>query len=352
MKALITGGVGFIGQYVAQALTAQGWQTEALDCLSPQVHDDPQAAIDRFPGSVHVGDVCDARAWEALTAADVVVHLAAETGTAQSMYETERYRRINVGGTRQAAQAALAWRAPFVFTSSRAVYGEGIYRCPEHAAQIGRCCGKATPQDSHESDPLAPVSVYGETKAESEQILTTMLTGQLPLTIIRPQNVIGPGQALHNPYTGVLAAFLARLREGRCLTVYGDGSATRDFVHVSDLARLIAWAVQKPSDPGQPRVLNCGTGVRTTLTQLAQAAAAGSPQGEAPLEYVKVHRAGDIDHACADTTLLRQSGAPTPRWSSREAIIDFIRASWDKPGISSDAWDKALHELAAHGMTS
>ncbi|MCI7455839.1 NAD-dependent epimerase/dehydratase family protein [Actinomyces urogenitalis] len=352
MKALITGGVGFVGQYVAQLLVKQGWETEALDSLSPQVHDNPQAAVERFPGPVHVGDVCDPRAWKALEPADVVIHLAAETGTAQSMYEVDRYRSVNVDGTRQAADAALTWQSPFVFTSSRAVYGEGMYHCPLHAEQVGRCCPRATPQDSRESDPLSPVSVYGETKAESEQLLTTIMTGRLPLTVIRPQNVIGPGQALHNPYTGVLAAFLARLREGRSLTVYGDGSATRDFVHVSDLARLIAWATQNPSDPEQPRLLNCGTGVRTTLTQLAQAAAAGSPQGVAPLEYVQVHRAGDIDHACADTTLLRQSGGPTPQWSSREAIIDFIRASWDQPGASSDAWDKALHELTAHGMTS
>lgn len=352
MKALITGGAGFIGQYVARELVARGWEVQALDVLSPQVHDSRDHALGAFPGVVHIRDVSESSAWEELTRCDLVVHLAAETGTAQSMYEAERYRRVNVDGTANAARAAARWGAHLIFFSSRAVYGEGPYTCQRHGNRTGSCCPEARSRDSRETDALSPVSVYGETKVEGESLLAAELPGIIPVDIVRPQNVIGPGQALHNPYTGVLAAFLSRLKEDKPLTVYGDGSATRDFIHVADVARFVGWLATTPPAPGQPRILNAGTGTRTTLTQLAEASAEGSPRGTASIAYVDIHRAGDIEHACADMTAYREAGAPEPQWSSHDAIVDFIRASWDTPGIASEAWDAALNELTDHGMTS
>jgi dTDP-L-rhamnose 4-epimerase len=207
------------------------------------------------------------------------------------------------------------------------------------------------PAPSTEDDRHVPVSFYGETKSEGEGVLAH-IAAAIPVSIIRPQNVVGPGQALHNPYTGVLAAFLARLREGRSLLVYGDGSATRDFLHVEDLAAHLEWCASHPPEVGEARVLNAGTGVRTTLDELAAAAAAGSPRTNVPIEHVRVHRAGDIEHACADLTRASTIGAPNPRWSSRDAISDFIQRSWDEPGTSSEAWDQALAELGERGLTS
>lgn len=151
----------------------------------------------------------------------------------------------------------------------------------------------------------------------------------------------------------MLAAFLARLREGRPLSVYGDGSATRDFVHVSDVAALLAWLVEHPAPVGDaPRVLNSGTGVRTTLTELAQFSIDGSPRPDTAIEYVDVHRAGDIDHAVADMSAVQRLTAPMPQLTSRAAIQDFIRRSWDLPGADSSAWDDALGELSERGLTS
>jgi dTDP-L-rhamnose 4-epimerase len=266
------------------------------------------------------------------------------------MYEAERYRHVNVDGTRLAGQAALSWGTPLVAMSSRAVYGNGATSCQEHGDHFGTpCCGAAVPVASKEDDPLLPVSVYGETKLEAEGVLAGPVE-QIPVTIIRPQNVIGPGQALHNPYTGVLAAFLARLREGKSLTVYGDGTATRDFVHVEDLATLLVWCLEGPPSVGAPRILNSGTGIRTTLNGLAEAAIAGSPRRDVEIEHVPVQRAGDIEHACADLTRSRSLGAPKPRWTSRDAIADFIRSSWATPGATSAAWDGALDELARRGL--
>jgi dTDP-L-rhamnose 4-epimerase len=236
--------------------------------------------------------------------------------------------------------------------SSRAVYGHGRSECPTHGTRFGgTCCDRAAPASSTEDDPHIPVSFYGETKSEAEAVLAEDAK-TVPVTIIRPQNVVGPGQALHNPYTGVLAALLARLREGRSLVLYGDGSATRDFLHVEDLVALISWCVTHPPRIGTIRILNAGTGVRTSLDELADAAAAGSPLSGVPVEHRPVHRAGDIEHACADLSRLRAFGAPNPRWSSRDAIVDFIRRSWEEPGAPSEAWDDALTELDERGLTS
>jgi len=334
MRVLVTGGCGFIGQYVARRLVAAGHTVVALDNLAAQVHLDADASRRAFPGDVVLGDVADAEAWTDLERRadgfDGIVHLAAETGTGQSMYEVERYHRVNVEGTRLAGGFAERHGIPLVALSSRAVYGDGP---PDRA--------------SHEDDPHRPVSVYGETKSLGEAALAGLA---VPVTVIRPQNVVGPGQALHNPYTGVLAAFVARLREGRALVVYGDGSQTRDFMHVDDLAALVEWAVTHPATDG-PRILNAGTGTRTTLLELAAYAVEGSPHDDVAVEHLDVTRAGDIEHACADLTRLHAVGAPPPRWSSRDAVVAFVRWGWDRPGASSQAWDDALAELSSRGLT-
>src|SRR5487761_2484071 len=172
MKVLITGGAGFIGQHLARQLTDEGHEGVALDTLTPQVHADPAASVARFPGRVVQGDITDEAAWALLERPDAVVHLAAETGTGQSMYEVERYRHVNVVGTRLAGQAALSWGVPLVAMSSRAVYGNGATSCPEHGDRYGEpCCDAAVPTASQESDPRHPLSVYGETKSEGADAL-------------------------------------------------------------------------------------------------------------------------------------------------------------------------------------
>ncbi|MGA4670205.1 NAD-dependent epimerase/dehydratase family protein [Propionibacteriaceae bacterium Y1923] len=348
MRILITGGCGFIGQHLAALLSADH-DLVALDLLTDQVHLDPEVARQRFPGEVVVGDVADADIWAGLPTVDAVVHLAAETGTAQSMYEQDRYRRVNIEGTRLAGLAASRWGASLVSLSSRAVYGEGRYRTSFGEVTFGaRDSADAVPEASREDDRLVPVSVYGQTKVDAELALAQVANG-VPVTILRPQNVVGHGQALHNPYTGVLAAFLARLREGKPLQIYGDGHETRDFVHVSDVAAVIAWALGRTAT-GEPLVLNVGTGTRTTLVDIATHAIAAAPHGGS-FEHVEVKRAGDIEHACADLSRLRSVGAPEPKTSSADAIADFITRSWAAPGADSSVWDDALDQLRRRGLT-
>jgi len=357
VTVLLTGGAGFIGQHLARKLTEVRYDVAALDLLHPQVHADPEAARRAFPGPVLVGDIADRTIWTTANAevrrVEALVHLAAETGTGQSMYEVDRYHRVNVDGTRRAAEFAVGHGIPLLVMSSRAVYGEGRYECRDHRPTFGRpCCDAATPASSREDDPHHPVSVYGETKSLAESVATAVCGDRVPLTVVRPQNVIGPGQALHNPYTGVLAAFLAMLREQRPLTIYGDGHQTRDFVHVDDLAALLTHLVSTPPVPGDPLVLNSGTGVRTSLVELAGLAADAAPVPTAGIVHVEVHRAGDIEHACADLARLSSVGAPRPAHSTAQAVHDFVRASWDRPGVAASAWDQALGELEERGLTS
>lgn len=353
MLILLTGGAGFIGQYTARLLSAEH-EVVALDSLLPQVHADPDESVATFPGSVIVGDVADSAIWEELPVVDAIIHLAAETGTAQSMYEQDRYRKTNVEGTRLAGLYAAKWGVPLVALSSRAVYGEGRYGCLEHGETFGSvCCEHAWPEASRESDPLLPVSFYGETKVEGERLLGEVAVPHVPVSIVRPQNVVGPGQDLHNPYTGVLAAFLAKLKEGKPITVYGSGGQTRDFVHVHDVARLLTWlATTESHTPGKPLVLNSGTGVRTTLNELAHYAVLGSPRDDVAIEHIAVHRAGDIEHAVADLSELVRVGAPAPEISTQTAVGDFIAKSWDKSSAPSASWDDALAELQERGLAS
>lgn len=357
MTVLLSGGAGFIGQHLARRLTALRFEVAALDVLHPQVHTDPDAARRAFPGPVVVGDVADRLAWTTAAAqvrrVEALVHLAAETGTGQSMYEVDRYHRVNVDGTRRAAEFAVGHGIPLLLVSSWAVYGEGRYQCLDHRPTFGRpCCPAATPSPSREDDPHHPVSVLGETKSLAESVAIALCGTRVPLTVVRPQSVVGPGQALHNPYAGVLAAFLARLREHRPLLVHGDGHQTRDVVHVDDLAALLAHLVAAAPAAGSPLVLNGGTGVRTSLLELAALATDAAPVPGAGLELVGVRRAGDVEHACADPARLGEVGAPVPVRSAADAVRDFVRASWERPGAPASRWDEALGELEERGLTS
>lgn len=354
MRVLITGGAGFIGQHLARRLGGDGHEMTALDLLSVQVHSDPGAARDRFPGEVITRDVCDSAAWASCGPCDAIVHLAAETGTGQSMYQQDRYHQVNVEGTRLAARAAVQRGVPLIALSSRAVYGEGARTEFDGARRYdGVVRDGSLPAASHEDDPHLPVSVYGETKSAGEVVIVTEVSGSLPVTILRPQNVIGAGQALHNPYTGVLAAFLACLKEGRDISVYGNGSATRDFVHVTDLTATIGWAIENASAAADgPRVLNSGSGVRTSLRELADYAARASLGDPVAIKHVDVHRSGDIQDACADLSRGEALGAPAPQWSTPDAVADFVHSSWDQDGADSTAWDAALDELRDRGLTT
>ena len=299
-KVLITGGAGFIGQRLARSLLKQGSSVRLLDNFSPQIHATETLPVD-LDGHVELikADVRDRDSMRrALTGVDSVVHLAAETGTGQSMYEIDRYFSVNVQGTAtmldllQNEDCAKSLRS-VVVASSRAVYGEGAYRCETHGMvfsdQRGRalmslgqfepvcpdCGSPVSLLPTPESAPFRPMSMYGLTKQVQEQaVLLFARTRGISGFGLRYQNVYGPGQSLKNPYTGILAVFSNLARQNQPIEIYEDGLESRDFVYIDD---VVEATVRSINYPGQfVGALNVGSGVGNKLTGDPQSGHTGS----------------------------------------------------------------------------
>ena len=336
---LVTGGAGFIGSTLAERLADRAEQWVVLDNLHPQVHPgsrppaDLAAAVD-----LRIGDVTVAEDLDDVLAdvrPDVVIHLAAETGTAQSLSESTRHGMVNVVGTTQLLDACTrAGHVPghFVLTSSRAVYGEGVWRRPDGTtfqpglrthAQLEAGRWDHGTDAEHVPNSVAgthphPINVYGATKLAQEQILAAW-TGShdTRLSVLRLQNVYGPRQSLSNPYTGIVSLFSRLAREGRSIPLYEDGEITRDFVYIDDVvSALVAATAQPPVD--RVRTADVGSGVRTTIGDLAREIARyhSAPEPHVTGRY----RDGDVRHAsCAvgDTTAQLDW---SPRWSLPDGV--------------------------------
>lgn len=316
-KVLITGGMGFIGRQVTRELVAHGYRVRLLDALIEQVHGDAPTEAD---GSVELvrGDVRDPGAVaEALDGIDAVIHLAAEVGVGQSQYEIARYVGANDLGTAVLLEQMIGQPiGKIVVASSMSVYGEGIYQTRNgslvHNARRRPGdirAGTWNPRTS-DGDSLSPVptdeqkpvdlaSIYALTKYAQER--AALIFGEaydVPAVALRLFNVFGPGQALSNPYTGVLANFASRLANGQPPTIFEDGQQKRDFVHVRDVARAFRLALERDAANGQ--VINVGSGRAYAITEVASmlADAMGVPHLEP--EILGKARSGDIRNCFAD----------------------------------------------------
>lgn len=367
---LITGGAGFIGSRLARRFVDAGCSVTVLDALIAQVHgDDPQATsplLRSLQGVAEVrhGSVAstdDLRA--ALRGATIVVHLAAETGTGQSMYEIDRYVDTNVGGT--AKLLDLLANEPndvrrLVVASSRSVYGEGAYATgdgrivyPPHRADADMAAGDF---DVHlvgegplrmiptgEDARLHPSSVYGITKQTQESLVMTVApTVGIEPVALRYQNVYGPGQSLSNPYTGILSIFSTLIRQGKDITIFEDGEESRDFVYIDDVVEATYLAATQPGAAGG--VLNVGSGVATSVSEVVRElfVAFGT---EVPTRISGNYRLGDIRHNVADTTALRERLGFTPAVSFADGVRHFVDWVRSEPA-GADAYQKSLDEMA------
>lgn len=327
MNVAVTGGLGFIGSRLAERYAHAGHAVSVLDNLHEQVHsgDRERKRVERF-ARVIIGDVRSARDWDALLAgSDLVLHMAAETGTGQSMSDVVRYCDVNVTGTAQLAEALErheSVRRVFL-PSSRAIYGEGAYRCATHGLVVPHSrskralehgefapacphCGlPATAVPTSESTQPSPSSVYASTKASQEQLLRLACeNARRELRVARYQNVYGPGQSLNNPYTGVLAIFSQQIAEGKTLDIYEDGNIARDFVYVDDVVAATMRVIETPDNPGP---VNIGTGRASNLFDIVRAFEAAFGR-TISYEVTGHFRYGDIRYAVADTTLALSLG--------------------------------------------
>jgi dTDP-L-rhamnose 4-epimerase len=367
-NVLVTGGAGFIGSHIVDALVERGHRVRILDSLVSQVHEDGLPEHLNPTAEFIRGDVCDSTAVErALEGVDVVFHEAAEVGVGQSMYEVERYVRANDLGTAVLLENVI--KQPrrikkLIVASSMSIYGEGAYRCascelvyPHLRAEAQllerrwemECpkCGVAlAPAATAEDKPLFPTSVYAITKQDQEQFCLVIGRAYgIPTTALRYFNVYGPRQALSNPYTGVCAIFSARLLNNQPPLIFEDGEQTRDFVHVSDIVQANLLALE--TDRANYLPVNIGTGVATSIREVTELLATGLGKDVAP-EIVGKYREGDIRHCVADISRAREMLGYQPRVTLEQGIPELL--SWVKQQTATDQVVKATAELETHQL--
>jgi dTDP-L-rhamnose 4-epimerase len=375
MRILVTGGAGFIGSNLSLRLARDGHTVTVLDSLSPQIHgDDPErtsALLASITGHVRIvrGSVCDeAIVAECILDQEAMVHLAAETGTGQSMYEIRRYVDVNVGGTallldRLANHPHNIRRV--VVASSRAIYGEGKYCAPDGSIVYPSarraedmkegnfeplCPRTGEPLRSLPTDEEAkihPTSVYGITKQNQEQMVMTVCPalGIAPVAL-RYQNVYGPGQSLKNPYTGILSIFSTRILNGNPVHIFEDGRESRDFVYIDDVVDATCLALFRDSAANQ--VFGIGSGVGTDVLTVAHTLVARY-QREVPVTITGAFRVGDIRHNVSDLTKARRLLNFRPRIDFATGLERF--ANWvQTQEVQPDNYENSIQEMARRGL--
>lgn len=373
-KILITGGAGFIGSRLALWLVNRGHTVRVLDSLSAQIHGpEPDSSplfrsirgkVEFIHGSVTQRDDLT----RALDGIETVVHLAAETGTGQSMYAIRHYSDINIGGT--ALLLDVIANEPFpvkklVVASSRAVYGEGKYLCATHChvyprsrsstdMEAGdfavRCplCGVPTElEPTDEETSVRPASIYGITKLAQEQmVLTVGKALGISAVALRYQNVYGPGQSLSNPYTGILSIFSTRILNGNSLNIFEDGKESRDFVYIDDVVSATANSIEHEAPLLD--VFNVGSGVATdvhTIAVMLQHMLGRT----VPTVISGQFRLGDIRHNLADLAKVRTVLGWEPAVPIHEGLARFVE--WVKgEQVQADRYEESLQELRAKGI--
>lgn len=364
-RILVTGGCGFIGRYVVQELLTANYDVRILDALIDQVHGDSSVTIPTGAELIEA-DIRDMEAVKrALDDVDGVIHLAAEVGVGQSMYEIARYVGANDLGTAVLLEAMIDRPIKkIVVASSMSVYGEGTY-VSEDGESFGniRRRGEETqlgkwdptgpngetlaPAPTDEEKPVDLASIYALSKyAQEKQVLIFANAYGVDATALRLFNVFGAGQALSNPYTGVLANFASRLLNNQPPMIFEDGHQKRDFVHVKDVARAFRLALENSRASGQ--VINIGSGRAYSISDVAisLAEAMGMPEVK-PLLLNKA-RSGDIRNCFADISKARELLGFDPKRTLDNSLGDF--ADWVRSNIAVDMGNEMKRQLEMRGL--
>jgi dTDP-L-rhamnose 4-epimerase len=372
-RILITGGAGFIGSNLAKNLLKRGYEVRVLDNLSPQIHgEDPEKSplyrsirddVDFQRGDVTSNE--DLR--KALSGCEGVVHLAAETGTGQSMYKIAHYTNINIGGTGLLLDILANTKHAVkrvVVASSRAIYGEGKYFSkkyghvyPGHRSMADMEKGdfriKYKDDDdlileaTDEESKIRPSSVYGISKYTQEQLVMTVCPDiGIEATALRYQNVYGPGQSLSNPYTGILSIFSNLIMQGKGINVFEDGKESRDFVYIDDVTAATTAALERPNAAGE--IFNVGTGIATDVITVA-GMLVEKLGGRSNITVSGNFRAGDIRHNFADLTKAKELLGFIPSVTFNDGLEKFC--AWVKTmGPVESAYETSLQEMKERGL--
>lgn len=373
---LITGGAGFIGSNLGLKLIKEGYNVTILDNLSKQIHGaNPEQESYTYKSILNAGakfingTVTKKRDWqESIKNQDAIVHLAAETGTGQSMYEIQKYVDVNISGTSLLLDILANSNhsiKKIVVASSRAIYGEGKYLCiydgivypiarKDEDMNKGdfecKCpiCGnilELVPTD--ENSKIHPTSIYGITKQVQEQMVLTMGRSLgIPAVAFRYQNVYGPGQSLSNPYTGILSIFSTQIKNNNNLNIFEDGKESRDFVYIDDVVNATYLGLIKKE--ANFEVFNVGADkpidVLTVALQLKE-----NYQSNININISGNFRKGDIRHNYGDLTKIRKILDFKPQYSFAEGIKNFCH--WvEGQEIQQDKYLISINEMKKKGL--
>jgi dTDP-L-rhamnose 4-epimerase len=367
VTVLVTGGAGFIGSHLVEALLERGHRVRVLDALVEQVHGADRvqlpADVELVRGDVRSRALLD----QALEGVGVVFHQAAEVGVGQSMYEMQRYVSANSMGTAALLEALAERRGAIrklVVASSMSIYGEGAYRCARcgdvspprrSTSQLEArdwelrclaCHDVLEPRVTPETKPLDPASIYAITKQDQEQLC--LVAGQaygIPTVALRYFNVYGPRQALSNPYTGVMAIFSSRLLNAQPPLLFEDGLQSRDFTHVSDIVQANLRAMESPA--ANAHAINVGTGVATPIVRVAELLARGLGLPFEP-KVTGQCRAGDIRHCVADISRARRLLGYEPSVPLEQGVAQLL--DWVREEPACDRAERAAGELQSRGL--
>ena len=370
---LITGGAGFIGSNVALKLINLGYTVTVLDNLAAQIHGlnhENSSLYQNILGKVIFikGDITNRIDVEkAIEGQDAIIHLAAETGTGQSMYAIERYNHVNVSGTALLLDVLVNQKnsvKKIILASSRAVYGEGKYRNSqsesvypqsrsvelmqngtfEMTAENGQIL---EPLATDENSKLHPTSFYGLTKLQQEQMVAMVCESiGINFVILRYQNVFGLGQSLLNPYTGILSIFSTQILNGKALNIFEDGLMTRDFINIEDTVDATIKSLE--SETANNQIINIGTGVATTVLSVANLLV-NAYKKEVPVEISGDFRIGDIRHNFADLDKAKRLLNFQPKVSFEKGIQEFTNWVLQQPRTDNH-FDQSLQEMKEKGF--
>ena len=364
---LVTGGAGFIGSHIVDALVKKGHSIRILDNFEPQVHQQVPEYINTS-AEVMKGDV---RSYDDLQKAiegiDIIYHEAAMVGVGQSMYQVDKYIDVNTYGTAKLLDFLVNKEhsvQKLIVASSMSIYGEGAYRCDDHGevypdlrtedqmrsrqweVRCPYCNKEVTPIPTPENKPLHPTSIYAISKKDQEEMcLAIGRSYGLPTVALRYFNAFGPRQALSNPYTGVCAIFSARIKNDNPPVVFEDGCQTRDFISVYDIAQANVLAMEKSN--ADYKVFNVGTGTPISIKDIAEVLSDLYKKKIHP-EITQKYRAGDIRHCYGDISKIRGTLGFKPSVDFREGMADLV--AWGEKQEAHDGFSRAYEELLQRGL--
>jgi dTDP-L-rhamnose 4-epimerase len=370
-RVLVTGGAGYIGSHLVDALVGRDYDVTVLDNLEPQVHRSGDWPTYINPKAKYIrGDVRDRATMTPLVlAADAVMHFAAAVSIGQSMYQIDRYVSVNTGATGLLLDILVNEKhdvRKLIVPSSVGVFGEGAYTCETCGPQAPGirpanqleardweprcpvCRASLRPIPTPEGKPLHRENIYSMTKYHQEEmVLLIGKTYGIPAIAPRFFNVYGPRQSLSNPYAGVAAIFLGRLMNDKPPVAFEDAGQLRDFVSIHDTVDCLMLMLETEGADYLP--VNIGSGSRITLLDIANTLAKLTKRQIEP-QILNTGRTFDVRHIFADITRARETLGYAPKVSFEQGMAELIEWALNSPERPVDLFEKAMAELSTHGL--